>query len=371
MCRTERAPRSTHLLARFAKDASDDFFADVRARVGAYLRGTRGGRYDDGRIVLKGGLYAAITLGAYLVALLGDLPPVAIFAAATVFGLGCLMLGLNVAHDAAHNCLTRRRWLNLTVQTLIFTLLGADAYLWRLRHVKSHHVFPNVNDCDIDIDDYVWMRLSPNQPHLPHHRFQHLYAPLIFWLVNVHTTFYQDTVYLFRRNLANMRDIHHPWYAYPLFVASKLGYLAIWLGIPMAVLPYPWWWIALAWPAVSFVMSVVFIALLIGTHFAEETIFPTVDPEGHLPHGWAYHALATSLDWNPESRLANAIAGGANAHSAHHLFPNVAHVHYPEITRIIREEAARHHMPYNVTSFRGMIHSHFRFLRRLGLAEAL
>ena len=78
-----------------------------------------------------------------------------------------------------------------------------NSYLWRLRHVKSHHVFPNVNDCDIDIDEYWWIRLSPNQPHLPHHRFQHLYAPLIFWLVNIHTTFYQDAVYLFKHLLTS------------------------------------------------------------------------------------------------------------------------------------------------------------------------
>ncbi|MBK0399001.1 fatty acid desaturase [Limibaculum sp. M0105] len=359
----------THLRARFKKDASDDFFIDLRQRVNAYLREHGKSRYDDGRIALKGVAYAAVTLTAYFVMLFGGLPPVGTFAAAVVFGLGCLLLGLNVGHDAAHNCLTRQRWLNLTLQTLIFTLLGADAYLWRLRHVKSHHVFPNVNDCDIDIDEYWWIRLSPNQPRLPHHRFQHLYAPLIFWLVNVHTTFYQDTVYLFKRDLANMRDISHPWYAYPLFVASKVGYFAIWLAIPMAVLPYPWWWIALAWPAVSFIMSVIFIGLLIGTHFAEETIFPVVDDDGMIDHGWAYHALATSLDWSPESPVANAIAGGANAHVAHHLFPNVAHVHYPAITRMIREEAVRYGLPYNVTSFLGMITSHFRFLKRLGQAS--
>ncbi len=363
---TPAPTRPTHLRARFAKDASDAFFADVRRQVNAYLRQNGKSRYGDGRIALKGILYAAVTLGAYLLALFGGLPPWASFAAGVVFGLGCLLLGLNVGHDGAHNCLTRRRWLNLTLQTLTFSLMGADAYLWRLRHVKSHHVFPNVNDCDIDIDEYWWIRLSPNQPHLPHHRFQHLYAPLIFWLVNIHTTFYQDAVYLFKRDLANMRDIQHPWYAYPLFIASKLGYFAIWLGIPMAVLPYPWWWVALAWPAISFIMSVVFIALLIGTHFAEETVFPVVDADGQIAHGWAYHALATSLDWNPESPFANAIAGGANAHAAHHLFPNISHVHYPAITRIIRDTAERHGMPYNVTTFSGMLLSHFRFLRRLG-----
>jgi linoleoyl-CoA desaturase len=366
---TRLPPRPTHLRARFRKDRSDEFFADVKRRTHAYFRSTGKSRYDDGRIAVKGLLFAGLAGAFYYLALFAGLSPLGSFAAGLGFGLSALFLALNVGHDGAHNTLTRSRAVNLTLQTLIFTLVGADAYLWRLRHVKSHHVFPNVNDCDIDIDDYWWMRLSPNQPHLPHHRFQHVYALVVFWLVNVHTTFYQDAVYLFKRDLANMRNIRHPWYAYPLFVASKAGYFGIWLAVPIMVLPYPWWWVALAWPAISFVMSVVFIALLIGTHFAEETVFPSVDRSGEIPHGWAYHALATSLDWSPDSPLANFLSGGANAHAAHHLFPNVAHVHYPAITRIIAEEAARHGMPYNRTNLRGMLASHFRFLRRMGRGE--
>jgi linoleoyl-CoA desaturase len=369
---TGLAPRRpTHLRARFRKDASDLFFADVKRRVGDDLRERGKSRYADWRIVLKGLVLAGSVGGFYWLALFGGLSPWGSLAAGLGFGLSVLFLSLNVGHDGAHNTLTPWRWVNLTLQTLIFTLVGADAYLWRLRHVKSHHVFPNVNDCDIDIDDYVWMRLSPNQPLLPHHRYQHLYAPIVFWLVNVHTTFYQDTVYLFKRDLANMRDIRHPWYAYPLFIGSKVGYFAVWLGIPMAVLPYPWWWIALAWPAISFVMSVAFIALLIGTHFAEETMFPKVDPSGEIAHGWAYHALATSLDWNPRSWLANTLSGGANAHAAHHLFPNIAHIHYPRISAIIEDEARRHGMPYNRTTFLGMLRSHFWFLRRMARGEGV
>lgn len=86
-------PRPTHLRARFASDASDAFFADVRRRVALHLRQTGHGRYDDGRIALKGAVYGTITLGAYLVALWGGLPPWGSFAAGLVFGLGCLCWG--------------------------------------------------------------------------------------------------------------------------------------------------------------------------------------------------------------------------------------------------------------------------------------
>jgi linoleoyl-CoA desaturase len=255
------------------------------------------------------------------------------------------------------------------VQTLIFTILGANAYLWQLRHVKSHHVFPNVNGCDIDIDDTNFMRLSPNQGRHWHHRFQHLYAPFIFWLVDLHTVFYQDFVYLFRKRLANMLDIRHPPHQYAIFILSKSAYVAIIFVIPMIVMDHPWWVILIGAFITTCTISILFVALLIGTHFCEETAFPSVGAEGRIGHSWAMHAMVTSLDWNPTSRLANFIAGGANAHAAHHLFPTVAHIHYVAITKIIQNAAWEFDIPYHQTTLPKMIASHCRFLRKMGQGE--
>ena len=178
----------------------------------------------------------------------------------TCFGASSLLLAINVAHDAAHQALTPYRWLNWAVQTFVFALLGANAYLWQMRHVKSHHNLPNVNGCDIDIDDTSFLRLSPNQPRRRYHRYQHLYAPFIFWLVDIHTVFFQDFVYLFKRRLANMEDIRHPKREYVLFFACKLVYLTLMIFLPMAVLDLPWWQIILGWMVMSFIMSTIFIS---------------------------------------------------------------------------------------------------------------
>jgi linoleoyl-CoA desaturase len=133
-------------------------------------------------------------------------------------------------------------------------------------------------------------------------------------------------------------------------------------------LTMPWWQVMIGGLLMSFVASTVFVLLLIGTHFSNETEFPEVDAAGCIPHDWAEHALVTSLDWSPTSRLANFIAGGANAHAAHHLFPTVCHVHYISITRIIKETAAEFGIRYNETTLPRMVVSHLRFLKRLGRA---
>ena len=342
------------------------FYRVLKQRVNTYFEESRRSRYADWRLWVKCTLFASLSVASYAAILTANCGPWQTLLLANLFGLSTLLLAINVAHDAAHDSLTRWPIVNRIIQTVIFMLLGADAYLWRLRHVKSHHTFPNVNGCDIDIDNTTFLRLSPNQPWRPYHRFQHLYAPLIFWLADVHTVFWQDFVYLAKRRLANMTDIRHPFRAYLLFVLGKVAYLTIILGIPIAVLPLPWWQVTLGVLVMTFVSSTAFVLLLIGTHFAEEALFPEHDRDGYIPHDWAEHALVTSIDWSPTSVLATALAGGANAHAAHHLFPTVSHIHYRALTPIIAQTAAEFGLTYNRTTLGHLIRSHFRFLRRMG-----
>jgi linoleoyl-CoA desaturase len=362
--------RSTLRLAkiRFRNDGDLDFFRAVSARVNAYFTETGQSRFADWRLWIKGALFLGIAAGCYCIILLDRLPVLPTLCFGILFSLSVLFLGLNVAHDAAHNALTTNRGLNRGIQVALFVLMGASAYLWQLRHNKSHHVFPNVNGCDIDIDSNVFVRLSPNHPRRFYHRFQHIYAPMIFWLVDVDTVFNKDFQYLFTRNLANMRDIRHAPSEYFMFAATKLIYIGIAFVIPTLATRFGLVEVVLGNLIMSFVASVVFVLLLIGTHFNEMTKFPTVDEGGRLPGNWATHALATSLDWAPLNPVAHFFVGGSNAHAAHHLFPSVCHVHYRPITQIIQDEAARRGLRYNQAGLLGMIGSHFRYLRRIGRA---
>ena len=74
------------------------------------------------------------------------------------------------------------------------------------------------------------------------------------------------------------------------------------------------------------------------------------------------------MDYSPESRLANWLLGAVNAHAAHHLFPDVCHVHYVALSRIIRETAHEHGVRYHAMPFPAALRSHFRHLRRMGAA---
>src|SRR5262249_37740273 len=157
------------------------------------------------------------------------------------------------------------------------------------------------NGCDIDIDHNPFLRLSPNQPWRWYFRYQHLYAPLAYLFVGLHTVLWQDLVYLFARRLAHLTDLPHPPARLLPFAFWKLFYFTVVLAVPMLVLPLPWWQVLLGYLAMKAVASVLFVFLLVGTHFSDVTEFPALAPDGSVGRGWALHNLVTSCDWSPHS----------------------------------------------------------------------
>ena len=61
--------------------------------------------------------------------------------------------------------------------------------------------------------------------------------------------------------------------------------------------------------------------------------------------------------------------GCFNYHVAHHLFPNVNHIFYPEITKLLRKYAALHQLPYRVFSLATSLKNHYRLLKRNSVRE--
>ena len=357
--------RSRSDLLTFGRDGSGAFYRDARAAVRSFLATSGRGRHGGWRLMLKGAGLAGLAAGFYAAALSDAVSTAVTLGCAVLFGLCALLFAISIGHEAAHETALRSRRANRILQFLAFAPLGADATLWRLRHTRSHHVSPNVSGYDVDVGENGVVRLSPDQKRHWYNRYQHIYAPFIFWLVDLHSVFFQDAVYVLKGRMANVAFDNRDPRLLASFALQKLAFVMLLFGLPWLVMDRPFWHIMLGALIVTFVNSTVFVFMLVGTHHCEEADYPEAR-ENRLTHGWARHQLATSMDWSPLSPLANFIAGGANAHAAHHLFPNVSHVHYIPITRIIQREAARHGMPYRQSSLPRMIVSHLRHLKRLG-----
>jgi linoleoyl-CoA desaturase len=350
---------------RFLPAKDDLFLAEVRSRVDALLNAP-GVRHRAALATATKNLSLCVcVVVAYAGIVTAGGSEFRALSCTILFGLFALLLAINVGHDAAHHSLVKGNFLNQLLQCAAFLPLGVDAYLWRLRHARSHHMFPNVNGCDIDIDHNPFFRLSPNQPSRWYFRHQAAYAPVMYCLVALHTIWWQDLAYLRKKDLANLRDLHHGRLRVAQFVLCKFLYVALVLAVPLLALSLPWWDVVLNYLAANFAVSLMFVFLLIGTHFSTEAEFPAPSPDGSLPFTWSEHVLRTSVDWSPSS-LITFWLGGINAHAAHHLFPHLPHAYYGRISPIIEDAARAFGLPYHRTSFTGIVDSHFRFLARLG-----
>ena len=344
-------------------NAHDPFFRDLRSLLPTVLE------HDgpDLKFWLKALFFFILCWTTYALIIVGIIKGVFAFMGAIVIGLSGLLVGFSIGHDASHRVISKKKWINSVFHYISFLSIGIDPVLWGLRHIRSHHICPNVHGSDIDIDKNPLLRLSPDHPWRPLHRYQHYYAPFAYMLALVHSVFWGDWVYLLSSDYAWMRrgiSLHALWLS---FVSFKLIHFALMLGAPLMATDYSLFQIVTTYLFAGSISSVAFIVMLVGTHFFDGAEFPKPSSAGELATSWARHNLITSCDWNPDSGIARFFSGGANCHAAHHLFPHVCHTHYGKLVPLIRTQTARHGVEYHSMGLSQMIISHFRLLKRLAI----
>lgn len=284
-----------------------------------------------------------------------------------LIGISGTFWAFNSAHDACHGTFSRKKWINNLIYYLSFNMQGVSARLWQIRHLASHHLFPNVDGCDADYDHNPLIRYSPNQPIKSYMKYQHIYSVILYSFYLFIWIYAKDFLYLNKKNLANLRDQQYPFWYTIEFILAKLMYLTYILILPIFLLDFTAGEILFAYSIMLMINANIFIHTLISTHFAMETDFPSVNKDGVLPYNYSEHQLMTSLDYYPESKIANFFFGGFNAHAAHHLFPQLPHTIYPRLTPIIKKFASKYNYRYNELTLPKAIKSHFTFLKNMGV----
>ena len=281
-------------------------------------------------------------------------------------GVSGVFLAFNVSHDATHGTISKKKWVNKLIFYLSFNLQGTNAYLWSVRHKASHHVFPNVDGCDADIDDNPVIRLSPTKKHYWYHRYQAFYSFFVYCIYTIHWVFFKDWLYFSKSQIANLKNIKHTLGEFMDVLFWKCVYLSMMLLLPHYVLHYSWTWVLTSFFISNVAVSLIFIFTLIISHLTLETDFPVPDKNEKLPYTYSQHQLATSLDYYPTNKFVNFFLGGFNSHAAHHLFPHLPHTLYTDITPIIQRLVTKYNYRYNESTLPKAIASHFRYLNKMG-----
>ena len=355
----------------YAKKETDsgNVYAAIKSEVQQYLASKRNGHYADLPFRSKAIVISSCALVFYILVLTTTNSSLFV-TSYLLFSWFLLLLGFNVAHDASHGCLTGNKRTDQFLFETSFCLLGANPYLWKIRHLYSHHPYPNVEGCDADIELTALLRFSPESKYKPIHRFQHIYAPFLYCIYTLYWIFYKDLILFFRKKQANIHFSTHSRIEWIKLFVYKVIYLLVFAGIPLLLHPGYVKMIVLCFLLSHFINSLFLLFTFLISHHVPQTCMqsPNINETG-IQHSWMIQQVNSSADFHAEQKWAYWLFGGFNAHVAHHLFPGICHTHYPVITRIIREHLEKTSIPYHSFTWWQGVHYHLRLLKQMGKEE--
>lgn len=338
------------------------FHQELKRRIQEYFDQTGKKSTGDYRLYWKAAILTAAFAATYIH--LVFFTPVAWLAILECLVLGGLTsaIGFNVMHDGAHGSFSKYTWVNKAAG-LSLNVLGANVFLWNMKHNVIHHAYTNVDGIDDDIEARPFLRLCKSQEFYKIHKYQHWYFWAAYMLLYIFWIFYNDYRKYFAGKIGSIPLKKMSLRDHLSFWGFKVVHLMIFVVIPIASVGFlPWMigYLSLALFA-GLVLSLVFQL----AHTVEETTFPAAEA-GKMPDEWAVHQLKTTANFATHSRFVSWWVGGLNFQIEHHLFPKISHVHYPEISKIIRKACEDYKIPYiEHARLRTAVASHVKHLKSL------
>ena len=276
-------------------------------------------------------------------------------------------IGFNVMHDGGHGSFSKSKFWN-KIAAFSVNALGASGIMWNNKHNIIHHTYTNIDGVDDDIEIKPMLRMCSTQKRYWIHKYQHIYVWFLYTLLLIVWVFGTDYAKYFKKKVGSVPIKKMSTFEHFAFWIAKVGYYSAMIVFPIIKLGFVKWLVGFAIISMfaGLVLSIVFQL----AHTVEETSFPV--PEGdsnRIENEWALHQLATTANFATKNKLLSWLVGGLNFQIEHHLFPKISHIHYPAISKIIKQTCQD--FGVNYIEHRKMRHalvSHASYLKKMGQA---
>jgi linoleoyl-CoA desaturase len=343
------------------------FHTELKTRISAYFEQVGKSTTGDFKIFSKAVILMVTFLFVYIH--LVFFTPIVFFSILESVLLGCVVaaIGFNVMHDGAHGSFSKYQWVN-RFAAFSLNILGGNSFMWNMKHNIIHHAFTNVDGVDDDIDIQPWMRMSDHQKKYKMHKYQHFYFWFLYSLLYIFWIFVLDYQKYFKSKVGNMPLKKMGLSDHFVFWGFKLFHAFLFIGLPIYMVGFTSWLIGFVifTCVAGFVLSLVFQL----AHTVEHTAFPVANIDtGKLDDEWAIHQIKTTANFATNNKVVSWLVGGLNFQIEHHLFPKISHVHYPAISKIIKQACREYGIIYiEFPKVRYAVASHVAFLRQMGKA---
>ena len=283
-----------------------------------------------------------------------------------LFGLVKSSIGFNIMHDACHGSYSKRKWVN-ELFGYTMNLLGANGYMWKIKHNIIHHTYTNIDGVDDDIAKAPLIRHCESQPKYKMHKYQYLYLIPAYAISTIAWVFVADFRKYFAQRIYTTEMRHMNLKEHFIFWGTKVFYVGFYIVLPLIFVGWVKFLIGffIYHAAMGISLSVVFQL----AHAVDLTEFVDGKKEGTLriEEEWAAHQVKTTANFAMNNRVISWFVGGLNFQVEHHLFPRVSHIHYPAISKIVKGNCEKFSLPYNYhRTMIGAIVSHIKYMKQLG-----
>jgi linoleoyl-CoA desaturase len=348
---------------KFQPEPVNGFYNTLKHRVYDHFRRNNISRFATSGAIAKAILFFTLCVLSYT-AIISVAMPFPLFLLCWFFlGVSIIFSAMSIVHDAAHHAFSRHRWINELLLRFA-NLVGGDGYMYKYKHTVSHHPYTNIHGIDIDLEQSGMVRVTPYTKTKKKHRYQHWYMKVLYPFYILFWVLMRDFKY-YRMQKIGLVEAHHERIHWVLLFSSKIFYVFYMLVLPYLVLDLAFWQIFLGFFVMHVGSGIVAMFALLSNHVVEDSLFVVPGDDGMIACTWGEHQLRTTDDYSPDSPVISFLFSGLNHHVAHHLFPKYCHVHYPVITKLVRETAAEFGLRYRFNSITGGLYSHFRLLKKL------
>lgn len=354
---------------KFPRGSAEGFGSEIRKRIQSYFQENEIRNTGDWRIYHKAILWFMVYIAPFVLMLTGLISDGYALLLWFAMGIGMFGIGLNVMHDGNHGSYAKRGWMN-RIAGASLVIMGGSPFNWRLQHNVLHHTYTNIHEHDEDIAPGVFMKFTPADETRWFHRYQHIYSPFFYSLMTLYWVTQKDFGQVVRYQRKGLIEANNSTFSKELWrtIGIKFFYFTIIIGLPFALTDMSWWSIILGFLIMHTTGGLLMALVFQSAHVIQETDYP-IPEEGVIENEWMIHQLHTTANFATKNRMVSWFMGGLNFQVEHHLFPNISHVHYPKISRIVKECTKEFGLPYHeAPTWISAIRSHFRMLKKLGQA---
>jgi linoleoyl-CoA desaturase len=238
--------------------------------------------------------------------------------------------GALVFHETSHYTGFKNQTLNNVVSHLLIAPIMTTED-WKYEHNYLHHCYTNTEyDSDFEGPKYI-IRYSNNHTLLYNHKFQYIYAYIIFLLG------------AFSKGPFNA-IIHKRWNIIHFFIILyNFSYIN-------TILMYS-------------LTGLLFLAISQLSHIQHECIQINTEKK----NDFLYNQVVSSMNYKIYDPITRFICFGLDIQIEHHLFPNIPHSSVRKIQHIVRNYCNKNDIPYiEKSSVFQMIYSYICYLYKMG-----